>query len=93
MKQDEFLCSYDKRHNDSYSWEVPWIQAKGWKDYFGLKRIIQFCHAKIEKYGFNNYPSNTLLVLDDLIKNIQKNNDASFWQSKAPHSTKKVTIF
>lgn len=32
---------------------------------YDLKRIINYCRAKMDKYGFHNYPSNTLLVLDD----------------------------
>ena len=35
------------------------------KKMYDLKRIIQYCQAKMEKYKFHNYPSNTLLVLDD----------------------------
>ena len=35
------------------------------KRVFDLKRIINYCKAKMEKYQFHNYPSNTLLILDD----------------------------
>ena len=37
---------------------------KGEKIY-DIKRIIKYCKGKMEKYQFHNYPSNTLLVLDD----------------------------
>ena len=37
----------------------------GGKIVYDLKRIIHYCQAKMEKYGFHNYPSNTLLILDD----------------------------
>ena len=37
----------------------------GGKLVYDLKRIIHYCQAKMAKYGFHNYPSNTLLILDD----------------------------
>ena len=33
------------------------------------KRVLQYAQAKMIKYGFTNYPSNTLLVLDDFATN------------------------
>ena len=35
------------------------------KKVYDIKRIIMYCRAKMEKYAFHNYPSNTLLILDD----------------------------
>ena len=35
------------------------------KKIWDIKRIIQYCKAKMTKYNFHNYPSNTLLILDD----------------------------
>ena len=35
------------------------------KKIYDIKRIIMYCKAKMQKYGFDNYPSNTLLILDD----------------------------
>ena len=35
------------------------------KKVWDIKRIIQYCKAKMTKYNFHNYPSNTLLILDD----------------------------
>ena len=35
------------------------------KKIYDIKRIIKYCRAKMEKYQFHNYPSNTLLILDD----------------------------
>ena len=35
------------------------------KKVYDIKRIINYCKAKMDKYGFHNYPSNTLLILDD----------------------------
>ena len=32
---------------------------------YDIKRIIHYCQAKMFKYNFHYYPSNTLLVLDD----------------------------
>jgi len=37
----------------------------GGKVVYDIKRIIHYCQSKMYKYGFHNYPSNTLLVLDD----------------------------
>ena len=37
----------------------------GGKIVYDIKRIIQYCRAKMEKYNFHSYPSNTLLILDD----------------------------
>ena len=41
------------------------FKPMGGKIVYDLKRIIQYCQAKMEKYRFHYYPSNTLLVLDD----------------------------
>ena len=43
---------------------------------YDMRRIIQYCQAKMFKYNFHYYPSNTLLVLDDfaghdLIKKVE----------------------
>ena len=43
---------------------------------YDMKRIIHYCQAKMFKYNFHYYPSNTLLVLDDfaghdLIKKVE----------------------
>ena len=35
------------------------------KKVYDIKRIVQYCKAKMDKYNFHNYPSNTLLILDD----------------------------
>ena len=37
----------------------------GGKIVYDIKRIVHYCQAKMEKYQFHNYPSNTLLILDD----------------------------
>ena len=37
----------------------------GLKRVYDMKRIIHYCQAKMFKYNFHYYPSNTLLVLDD----------------------------
>ena len=41
------------------------FKPMGGKIIYDIKRIIHYCQAKMEKYGFHNYPSNTLLILDD----------------------------
>ena len=43
-----------------------WHQGKKIID---MKRVIQYAQAKMIKYGFTKYPSNTLLVLDDFATN------------------------
>ena len=35
------------------------------KNVYDMRRIIQYAQMKCQKYHFNTYPSNTLLVLDD----------------------------
>ena len=39
------------------------------KKIIDMKRVVQYAKAKMEKYGFSKYPSNTLLVLDDFATN------------------------
>ena len=41
------------------------FKLMGGKIVYDLKRIIHYCQAKMNKYNFHNYPSNTLLILDD----------------------------
>lgn len=64
----EFINSEGKEINDIMRHILD--KHKLFKYYKGkkvhdIKRIIQYCRAKMDKYGFHNYPSNTLLVLDD----------------------------
>ena len=35
------------------------------KKVYDIKRIVNYCQAKMVKYNFHYYPSNTLLILDD----------------------------
>ena len=35
------------------------------KKTYDVRRIVDYAQAKMEKYKFNTYPSNTLLILDD----------------------------
>lgn len=39
------------------------------KKVFDIKRIVNYAKAKADKYRFHNYPSNTLLVMDDFATN------------------------
>ena len=45
-----------------------WKMMKGHRVY-DVKRMVDYVTAKSAKYGFTNYPSNTLLVLDDFATN------------------------
>jgi len=64
----EFINSHGEECNDIMKHILE--KHKFFKYYrgrkvFDFKRIILYCQAKAEKYGFHSYPSNTLLVCDD----------------------------
>ena len=68
----EFLNSKGKECSDLMKHIIEkyklYVMFKGKKKY-DLKRIIHYAKAKAEKYKFKNYPTNTLLVMDDFATN------------------------
>ena len=64
----EFINSDGEEVNDIMAHilqKYKLYKPMGGKMVYDLKRIINYCKAKMEKYQFHNYPSNTLLILDD----------------------------
>ena len=64
----EFINSDGEEINDIMAHilqKYKLYRPMGGRIVYDLKRIINYCKAKMEKYGFHTYPSNTLLILDD----------------------------
>jgi len=75
----EFINSNGKDINNLMQHLIEkhrWIVFVRGKKTYDIKRIIDYVQRKMEKYKFNTYPSNTLLILDDfaghdLIKKVE----------------------
>ena len=64
----EFINSDGEEINDIMAHilsKYKLYKPMGGKVVYDIKRIVHYCQAKMQKYNFHYYPSNTLLILDD----------------------------